>query len=215
MTKLIFTSLLFVLSLGVFSQKIENVISSFAKEECVKYEALNEDEWKFAKYVFSKIDPPFYNLEQSEQVKDTINSIWFNKAFTYNDNGYSLDLGKIKLETSRINISDIPDVNDFVFIGMKMPMLEKAKSITSLEMNNCSTKLTDKFRKEFENIKTSYEVLVSEEENNEINLIMKNQGDSFTEIILFSQDGKSSIHCMWLKGAFDITDIAPPKDYNE
>lgn len=217
MKKLIFTAfLLFTLSVNFYSQNIENVFSAFIGEECIKFDDISEKEWKYAKYIFSKIDPPFYDMDREIQIKDSINSFWFDKVFTRKEgNSYSLDFNKVKKEAAKVDDSNIPEVKEFIFIGMKIPMLEKAKSITSLEMNNCSDDLKNKFWKEFESIKSSYETLVSRGENNEKNLIMKNKGDSFSEIIVLSQSNESSTNLMWLKGTFDITDITPPKDYNE
>lgn len=216
MKKLLFTVILSVISLLAFSQKVEDVISAFAGEKCVKLDDISEKEWKYAKYVFSKIDPPFYDMDMVEQIKDTANSFWFDKVFTRKEgNSYSLDFDKVKKEAAQVNDSDIPEVKEFIFIGMKMPMLEKAKSIISLEMNNCGADLMDRFLNEFENIEPLYELLAANGEGRNKSLVMKNKGDSFTEIILLSQESESSINLMWLKGAFDITDITPPKDYSE
>jgi len=216
MKKIVFIVILSMFSLTAFSQKLETVISAFVGEECVKYDDISEKEWKYAKYIFSKIDPPFYDKDRVVQIKDTVNSFWFDKIFTRKEgNSYSLDFDKIREEAAKTNDSDIPEVEEFIFIGMKMPMLEKAKSITSLEMNNCNADLKDKFWKELESIKPSYEILVSVGEDHEKDLVIKNKGDSFTEIILISQNSESSINLIWLKGAFNITDITPPKDYNE
>lgn len=216
MKKLFFTTLLSILSVSIFSQTIEQLFSMFASDGCSKLEVLDEDEWKFAKYVFSRIDPLFYDMDRTEQIKDSVNSTWFNKVFTYNDNGYSLDFEKVKAEASKVNHTDIPQVNEFIFIGMKMPILEKAKSISSLEMNNCNIELKDKFWQEIEAIKPFYEILVGQQSDKDKNLIMKSkQEEPFPEIIIAAQNDDSSINLLRLQGTFHLSDITPSEEYNE
>lgn len=216
MKNALFTVLLFMISLSIFSQRAEDIFSAFNNQECVKSEAINEDEWKFARYAFSNISASFYEKNKSEQQKDTINSNWFNKVFTYNENGYSLDFEKIKTGAAKINSSEIPDVKEFIFIGMQMPILQSATSITSLKLRNCGEELKDKFDEKFNSIKPFYDILISQELDSEKNIVMKNKEDEpFSEVILLSQIGESYIDLVYLKGTFYLSDITPPKDSDD
>ncbi len=205
--------LLTISMINVFSQSVEDVIASFSNREYSKVEALNENEWKYAKFVFSKIAPSFYEAKAEMQLKDTLNSFWFDKVFTRkanNNNSYSVDFDKVKTEAAKVTLSDIPEVNEFVFIGMKMPILEKAKSITHLELNNYNENAKSEFWNEIDKMKSSYEVLISTNEDSERSMIMKNKGEeSFSEIIMIDETDESTIDLVWMKGSFDGSVLAP------
>ncbi|MDL2215211.1 DUF4252 domain-containing protein, partial [Dysgonomonas sp. OttesenSCG-928-M03] len=147
--------------------------------------------------------------------KDTISAPWFDKIFTRRKGeNYSLDFKKIRIETAKANISDIPDTKEFVFIGMKIPLLEKARSIIHLELENCSDDIKNKFREQIKHIKTSYDVLTiwSSDNNEDSILMMKNkEPEPFTELII-AELGETP-YLVRFKGTFDISDISAPKDY--
>lgn len=217
MKKLFLTIILSTLSAYIFPQSVDNIIANFAGQECAQFNNINEEEWKYAKYVFSKIAPPFYDLEQTEQIKDSINNFWFEKVFTYkNEDSYSLDFAKIKTEAAQVNLSDIPDVNEFIFIGMKIPLLEKAHTITHLELKDCPIQIKNNFRQEFEKVKEFYEVLIAtKDEDTEVTILKNKDTNSFSELIMLEQSDPSHINLMKLTGSFDISDISAPKDYDE
>jgi len=97
-----------------------------------------------------------------------------------------------------------------------MPILEKAKTIASLELKGCSTEIAENLLQKIDAIKSSYEVLVEQKNDNHISLIMKNKDtSSFTELIIFDQSKNTFTNLVKLTGSFDISDIIPPKEYNE
>jgi len=213
MKKCLFITVLFFISICLFAQKADEVINEFANLECSKHYDLNEKEWSYAKYAFSMINPSFYEKDRDGQGKDTESSAWFDKVFTRKeDDSYSLDFEKVKKEAANTQTSDIPEIYEFSFIGMKMPLLEKAKTITSLEFKECSNETINDFTQKIEDLKSDYEVLVEHKNNDNVNIIMKNKDvDSFTELIIFDKHENTSANLMKLKGSFDISDITPPK----
>ena len=216
MRKILLLALLSTISVvNIFPQSIEDVIAFFSNREYSKVETLNEKEWKYAKFVFSKIDPSFYNEKAEIQLKDTLNNYWFDKVFTRkteNSNSYSLDFDKVKAGAAKITLSDIPEVEEFIFIGMKMPILEKARSITHLELKNYKDNERNTFWDEIDKIKSSYEILISKNEGNEKAMIMKNkEKGSFSQIIMIDETDDSSIDVVCMKGSFDASVLTPPK----
>lgn len=217
MKKCLFTLILFFTSICFFAQNVDSLINTFVNLDCSKYHKLNEVEWSYAKFAFSNINPSFYNLSRIDQEKDTISSVWFDKVFTRGDRDYySLDFEKVQKEAAKVIASDIPEVKEFSFIGMKMPLLEKAKSITSLELNKCSTETIDDFTQKIEDLKSFYEILVEQRDNKYLSLIMKNkEANSFYELIIFDKNEDTSANLLKMEGSFDISDITPPNDYKE
>lgn len=217
MNKCLFTTALFFISICLFAQKADSVINEFANLECSKYHNLSEKEWSYAKFVFSKINPQFYDLDRINQEKDSASCAWFDKVYTRGEgNNYSLDFEKIQKEAAKVQASDIPEIKEFDFIGMKMPLLEKAKTITAIEFEGCPIEIMNDLTKKVEALKSSYEVLVELKNNDEINLIMKEKdADSFNELIIFDMDENTSANLLRLKGSFEISDITPPNEYKE
>jgi len=78
MRKFLSAILLFTISICLFAQKADDVINKFVNLECSKYHSLNQKEWSYAKFVFSKIDSSFYDLDREEQIKDTASCTWFD-----------------------------------------------------------------------------------------------------------------------------------------
>lgn len=215
MKKLLFTITLFATSLAVFSQKVEDIIAAFECQECSVSEYLDDKDWQYARYVFSQIDPPFYDMNKAEQLKDTVNGIWFDKVFTRKEGeSYSLDFEKVKKEAALVNIADIPEVNEFIFIGMKIPLLEKTRSIKHLSIEDCSKEVKDRFRTEAKKIIGSYEILANVRDNESETFVMKNKdSDSFHELVILELG--EDLNLVKMEGIFDISDLSAPKDYNE
>lgn len=203
-----------------FAQRnVADVIDSFSNREYSKVESLNENEWKFARFVFSKIDHLYHDADAVTQLKDTLTTFWFDKVFKRNidnPNSYTLDFEKVRAEAAKESLTDIPDITEFSFIGMKMPILEKTKSITHLELGECDKNIKSMFWAQIDKIRPSYELLVSTNEDNHKTMILKNkEKDLFSEFIMIDETGDSSIDLVWLKGLYDGSELTPPKDHDE
>ncbi len=207
--------LLFSTYIFIHSQNLDEIVSIFSTSECSKVESANEKEWKYARYLLSKIEPSFYDLNRTSQERDTISSLWFDKIFTRGKGeNYSLDFNKIREEAANVNISDIPDIKKFTFIGMKIPLLENTQSIIHIELEDCPNELKNKFREQIKRVKDHYEVLTDLRSDEDKILMMRNkQPEPFTELIIVELG--ESPYLVKLKGVFDISDISAPKEYNE
>lgn len=213
MKKILFIALLLTTSIYIYGQKIDDIISSFSNQQCSLLNNLNENEWKYTRYVLSKIEPSFYELKRENQNNDIVSNAWFNKIFTRGKGeNYSLDFNKVRIEASKVDVSDLPDIREFVFIGMKISLLKKTNSITYLELGNCPANTQNNFREQIQQIKDSYEVLTDLKDDDTRMFMMKNkEPDSFHELIIIEY-GKEP-YLVRLKGKFSISDLSAPEKY--
>jgi len=217
MKKLTFIIILLSFSILAFSQKVEDFISHFANQECCQIDYVNEDEWRYAKYVFSNIDPPYYDLDRDQQIRDTVNSFWFDQVFLRREgdsNNYSLNFRKVKESAARADVANVPEIKEFVFIGMKIPLLEKAKTIQQMDLEDCWSEVKESFRNEARKLADHYTVITSVKDDESDILLLKNkEEDSFYELIMIELGQEP--HLLRMEGIFEMSDISAPKDYNE